>query len=69
MILQPPVTVQPVVVDAEHAAAAPLTAADMVVTMRERLSAVKARLGELAQLKAEEALLERMLAAAEPPPN
>lgn len=46
------------------------TPADVYLAgMRERLSAVRIALAALAKLKAEEALLERMLAAAEPPPN
>ena len=51
------------------ATSAPATASALVVAMRERLAVVKARLGELAVLTDEEAALERMLAAAEPPPN
>jgi hypothetical protein len=68
-ILPQPPAQQPTIIDAEPVQAAPMTATDMVAAMRERLSAVKAQLGVLAALRAEEALLERLLAAASDPPN
>lgn len=60
--VQPPPMVVP-------AASASMTGNGIVTAARERLSAVKIQLAALANLKAEEALLERMLGAVELPPN